>query len=240
MSQNSSSTTTTALLTVGAILLSSAAVAYATTSSSKKQVAPAMSSTSTPKPVLPEGTVESFFLNERSQKIHTIHLPCKQQSPKATVFFLHGVGDHCGRPCYVRLYEKLLSKNVQVFAMDHHGHGLSEGEPRAYCDKFQDYVDDYASYVQTQTNCPDDPIILVGHSLGGLMAILLAQQLGSKVQALVLTAPACGVEMDLEKKVQRLLAPIIDVLLPKALVRSSLKNQFYIGRQRLFLRSCST
>jgi alpha-beta hydrolase superfamily lysophospholipase len=57
------------------------------------------------------------------------------------------------------------------------------------------------------------------------MVILLAKQLGSeKVKGVVLSSPACGVEMDLEKKIQMFLAPVIDTLCPKARVNQSRKR----------------
>jgi alpha-beta hydrolase superfamily lysophospholipase len=169
-------------------------------------------------PVLPEGTTQSSFVNGRSQRIHTIQLSPAPKKKVATVFFLHGIGDHSGRPCYCRLYKKLVSQNVEVFAMDHHGHGQSEGQPRAYCDRFEDYVEDFLTFIETNWT-DDSPLFLAGHSLGGLMAILLAKQLGSeKLKGVVLSSPACGVEMDLEKKMQKFLAPVIDTFCPKARV----------------------
>jgi alpha-beta hydrolase superfamily lysophospholipase len=212
-------------LTVAAITLSTAAIAFAVSSSNKQQ--PKQSRMASSSPVLPEGTIQSSFVNGRSQRIHTIQLSpststTKKSNKVATVFFLHGIGDHSGRPCYGRLYKKLVSQNVEVFAMDHHGHGQSEGQPRAYCDRFEDYVEDYLTFIETNWT-DDSPLFLAGHSLGGLMVILLANQLGSKVKGVVLTSPACGVEMDLEKKMQTFLAPVIDTLCPKARVSPSVR-----------------
>lgn len=170
-------------------------------------------------PILPKGTKESSFINSRSQKIHTIQLDPSGDNVKqvaATVFFLHGLADHCGRGGYCELYERLVAQNCRVFAMDHHGHGQSEGSPRCYCQKFDDYVDDYAQFVEENWKEGDPPIFLISQSLGGLMSIFLSVRLGDKVKGMILGSPACGVMMDLEKKVQLFLAPLLDCLCPKA------------------------
>lgn len=112
-----------------------------------------------------------------------------------------------------------MDQNCRVLSMDHHGHGQSDGSPRCYCNKFDDYIDDYLMFVENNWNKDDDPpLFLIGQSLGGLMAILLSVRLGGdkKVKGMILSSPACGVEMNLEMKIQLFLAPLIDFLIPKA------------------------
>ena len=97
--------------------------------------------------------------------------------------------------------------------MDHHGHGQSDGE-RAFCNSIEDYVDDCCQFIQESTT--DGNLILVGHSMGGLIALLASKRLGDKVTALGMTSPALGVVMDLEKKIQKFISPLIDVTIPHA------------------------
>ena len=52
---------------------------------------------------------------------------------------------------------------------------------------------------------------------GALISVLAALRLGSyHVGGLVLTSPALGVDMNLELKVQKAFAPMIDRFIPKA------------------------
>lgn len=186
-------------------------------------------STSKSLPVLPIGTKKSSFVNSRSQKIHTIQLePTADGNHKkaiATVFFSHGLTDHSGRPGYCEFYERLVAQNCRVFAMDHHGHGQSEGSPRCYCERFDDYVDDYLEFIEKNWKDGDPPLFLVGQSMGGLIAILLSIRLGDKVKGLILNSPACGVNMDLEKKIQLFLAPVIDCVCPKAKLFDAIRTE---------------
>jgi len=201
-------------------------VAYALTQNTAKMTA---TSTAQSSPVLPKGTKVSSFVNSRSQKIHTIQLdPTSDNNgepPKSTVFFVHGLGEHCGRGGYCKFYEGLVAQNCRVFAMDHHGMGQSEGSPRVYCERFEDYVDDYLAFVEANWKEGDPPIFLVGHSLGGLIAIFLSVLLGDRAKGLILSAPACGVEMDIEKKIQLFLSPVINCVAPKAKLVDAVRSQ---------------
>ena len=103
----------------------------------------------------------------RSQSLFTIKvLPPKAAAAaaappssrlRAMLVFAHGIGEHCCRPGYVELFGPLSDAGVDVRSMDHHGHGRSDGRPRGYADKFDDYVVDVVDYVRhCRTECADD------------------------------------------------------------------------------------
>ena len=122
----------------------------------------------------------------------------------------------------VSLYESLSNAGVDVYAYDHHGHGRSGGMPRGYADKFEHYVDDLLDYIQQCQGTYIDrgttppPLILMGQSMGGLISVMAALKLGShKVNGLILTSPALGVDMNLLLTIQKKFAPIINPLAPK-------------------------
>eukprot|EP00804_Cyclotella_cryptica_P008158 CCRYP_004628-RA/>CCRYP_004628-RA protein AED:0.11 eAED:0.11 QI:158/0.85/0.75/1/0.71/0.62/8/934/587 len=175
---------------------------------------------------LPRGFVTNSFTNRRSQSLYVMHLPRRDGSkpPKAMLFVLHGIAEHCTRAGYIRLYQSLAEVGVDVYALDHHGHGRSDGQPRGYAEKLDHYVDDLVDYVEfvSKENYVDKgqtppPLMLLGQSMGGLLAVLAALRLGNeRVAGLILTAPALGVDMSLELKVQKLFAPVINTLAPKA------------------------
>ena len=72
--------------------------------------------------------------------------------------------------------EALVENGLAVLAPDHVGHGLSEGE-RAYTD-FGLVVDDLGATAATAgEHLPGQlPLILVGHSMGGLLAARFVQR----------------------------------------------------------------
>lgn len=175
-------------------------------------------------PSLPDGYITDSFTNSRSQSIFTIHLPRANASvpPKAMFLLIHGAAEHCSRNGYIGLYESLSNAGVDVYSMDNHGQGRSDGEPRGYTETIDDYVSETVEYINLcksnydKDRCP--PLVLMGHSLGGCIAVMTALKMGSgkSNMSLILSSPALGVDMNLELKVQKFFAPVIDFLCPKA------------------------
>jgi len=179
-------------------------------------------------PELPEGTVTASLMNRRNQKLHTLYLKKTSQDTPAPaktnkVFFVHGVGDHSGRPCYTRLYDYIVNNidgadNFELFSLDLHGHGQSEGTPRVYCEHYTDYVNDLVDLIKANFDPQvDQKMHIIGHSLGALIAALAACELPQdQIAGLILSAPATGVEMDVVMRVQKALGPILDCVAPRA------------------------
>jgi alpha-beta hydrolase superfamily lysophospholipase len=106
------------------------------------------------------------------------------------VVLAHGFGEHSGR--YAHVIDRLVEDEAVVYAPDHRGHGRSEG-PRAVVDDIDAMVDDLNLVVQsTKEDNPGLPLVLVGHSMGGLMSIRYAQRYGSELTALAVSGPFLG------------------------------------------------
>nr|HAT8714249.1 alpha/beta fold hydrolase [Legionella jordanis] len=73
-----------------------------------------------------------------------------------------------------------LSQYLHVYAMDFRGHGKSKHTPGAY--RLQDYLTDCYSFIK---ECIQEPAIVLGHSLGGMIAIMLAAHHPQWLQSLV-------------------------------------------------------
>ncbi|MFZ5563274.1 MAG: alpha/beta hydrolase [Thermodesulfobacteriota bacterium] len=111
------------------------------------------------------------------------------ENPVGLVFLCHGLGEHSGR--YSHLIQTLRGRGISFYALDHKGHGKSGGK-RGHTDTFMDYCDDIHQYITTliRPDVPDLPMILLGHSMGGLIAALHAQVFPGDINALVLSSPA--------------------------------------------------
>jgi alpha-beta hydrolase superfamily lysophospholipase len=109
-------------------------------------------------------------------------------SPRATIALAHGMFEHQGRYGYV--VEALLSHGYAVYAIDHRHHGASDGRPGRMT-RFDDYVDDFDLLVgQIERELPGTPIVVLGHSMGGLIATRYALRAQGRLAALVLSGPA--------------------------------------------------
>lgn len=102
----------------------------------------------------------------------------------------HGYGEHIGR--YEHVAERLVAEGAAVVGCDHFGHGRSEGE-RALVERGEDLTDDFHLVAaKARAAHPGLPVVLIGHSMGGLIATRFAQRFGGELDALVISAPIIG------------------------------------------------
>lgn len=106
------------------------------------------------------------------------------------VLLAHGLGEHARR--YDHVAEALVADGAAVYAPDHYGHGRSAGE-RALVEDVEVYVDDLHLVAgRAAAAHPGLPVVLIGHSLGGVIATRYAQRYMDELAALVLSAPVIG------------------------------------------------
>ncbi len=108
--------------------------------------------------------------------------------PRGAVVIAHGFAEHGGR--YAHVAARLVDEGLVVRAPDHRGHGRSDGK-RTSVVRFDDYVDDLTRVIeQVREQWPSGRVILLGHSMGGLIALRLAVHQSALIDALVVSAPA--------------------------------------------------
>ena len=114
-------------------------------------------------------------------------LPAREA--RGIIVLSHGLGEHGGR--YYGLAERLVaSTGNAVYALDHRGHGRSEG-PRANIGRFDYLVSDLGMFIgRAQREHPGVPVVLIGHSMGGTVALACALKYRNILRGLVLSAPA--------------------------------------------------
>jgi alpha-beta hydrolase superfamily lysophospholipase len=136
----------------------------------------------------------------------------------------HGYGEHAGR--YEHVARRLVDEGAVVYAPDHLGHGRSEGE-RAHVDDGEDFSADLHRVAErARAAHPGLPVVLLGHSMGGLVATRYAQRHPGELDALVLSGPAIGGAPQLEMLLT--LDPIPDVPIdPAVLSRDPAVGQAY-------------
>jgi alpha-beta hydrolase superfamily lysophospholipase len=102
----------------------------------------------------------------------------------------HGYGEHSGR--YQHVADRLVEAGAAVYAPDHRGHGRSEGEPALVPDIDAVAGDLHRVAEQAVAEHPGRTVVLIGHSMGGLIATRYAQIHGDELSALVLSGPLVG------------------------------------------------
>jgi len=110
--------------------------------------------------------------------------------PRYLALLVHGYGEHAGR--YQEVAGVLGPHGAAVYAPDHVGHGGSAGE-RVVVEDFEDVVSDVHAVADlARAAHPGLPLVLVGHSMGGLISARYAQRHGAELTALVLSGPVIG------------------------------------------------
>jgi alpha-beta hydrolase superfamily lysophospholipase len=136
--------------------------------------------------VLIDGTAET--LTGHAGELHVATWPNPDAHHIAVL--VHGYGEHVNR--YAQVAADLVAQGAVVYGPDHRGHGLSAGE-RVSIPDFEPVVDDLHQVVQrTRELHVGLPVVLIGHSMGGMIAARYAQRYGGALHALVLSGPVLG------------------------------------------------
>jgi len=107
---------------------------------------------------------------------------------KGVCLVTHGIAEHSGR--YAGLAKALTEHGLSVWALDHRGHGRSQGR-RGDCRTLGDYVQDLHRLLEVSLQAtPTLPRILIGHSLGGLIALAFAVRFPSCIKGVAVSSPA--------------------------------------------------
>ena len=155
---------------------------------------------------------EGYFKGARGiNSYYQYWLP--EDEPKAILLVVHGLAEHCGR--YMNVVNHFAPSGYAVYGIDHIGHGKSDGE-RVYVDRFQDYIDTLKIYFDMIRDWhPDIPVIMIGHSMGGLIGAAYLLEHQQELSAAVLSGPSVKVPDDISKAVI-FAGKVLSVVMPKA------------------------
>jgi lysophospholipase len=149
------------------------------------------------------------FAGARGRNIHwTSWEPADRESAGGIIVVVHGFGEHSGR--YGHVAERLTRDGWAVFALDHHGHGRSEG-PRGRI-SFPEALADIDHLVDLAVERhPGLPVFMLGHSMGGALALRYTLAHRDRLAGLILSGPLVQVE---GRPVAQLLGRVLGRLVP--------------------------
>jgi acylglycerol lipase len=157
---------------------------------------------------------DGTFRGARNLEIHwRAWLP--DSGPRGVVVIAHGASEHAGR--YEHVAARLTSDGYAVYAVEHRGHGHSQGR-RALIDRVKNAVADLDSVVMLAAgDHPGLPVFLLGHSMGGTIAVSYAIVHQDRLAGLILSAPlaalaAAPAPMRVAARVLSALAPRLPLI----------------------------
>jgi alpha-beta hydrolase superfamily lysophospholipase len=166
------------------------------------------------------------------QRLHVQHWPAPDTTAaRGTVLIVHGLGEHIGR--YAHVAAHLNAAGWHVTGYDHRGHGRSDG-PKGKITSDDDLLRDLGQMIDHVRQHTPGPLVLLGHSMGGLIASRFVGQGVARpgeapgdwhrpVDALVLSSPALAADTN---AIQKLLLATLGALAPDLAVNNGLKPEW--------------
>ena len=170
------------------------------------------------------------MLDQGEQTLAFYAWPNAPENARAAVLLLHGLGEHMGR--YGHVASALQAAGYVVFGYDHHGHGLSSGLRGNLLSPSQ-LLDDVRFVIEQVRALTPAPMVLLGHSMGGLIAARAVAQSLPHIDALVMSSPALGAQTNV---IQKLLLATLPKLVPHVRVDNGVKTT-WVARDAQVVRA---
>jgi alpha-beta hydrolase superfamily lysophospholipase len=150
------------------------------------------------------------------------------ETPRGVIIIIHGLAEHGGR--YRETAEFLSGKGWAVYACDLRAHGLSPDPPKAsrvHVNRFADYFYDVDAMMELVRNRHAGlPVYILGHSMGGLIAISYALEKPEALAGAIISSPALGTHPEFKPPLfLKIMVGILSRLAPRLLVDSGLDTQ---------------
>ena len=143
-----------------------------------------------------------------------------ESDPRAVMILVHGLGEHSTR--YAHLAQRFTDAGIAVFALDNRGHGKTPGT-RGVMD-FDKVVTDIGERLEeVRERYPDAPVIVFGHSLGGLLTMTYTVRNRPAITAQIASAPALDSELR-EQRLKFALANLLGGIVPDIVLPTGLDS----------------
>jgi len=158
-------------------------------------------------------SVTGTFSAQDGTDLFTRHWDCTE--PRARMLMIHGIGEHSGRWEHVGSY--FAAAGFDVHGYDQRGHGRTSEGP-VDIESFELFLDD----VEEQLSRLEAPVVIYGHSMGGLIATLYAESDRLQPDLYVLSAPSLSASVP---AILRLAATVLSKVTPSFSMKNSIKGE---------------
>ncbi|KZY63845.1 hypothetical protein A3762_14325 [Oleiphilus sp. HI0125] len=145
-----------------------------------------------------------------------------EQPAHAALVISHGWSEHAAR--YHELATWFTQQGFEVHALDHRGHGKSEGK-RGHVDAWTDYTRDLETLRQTISH---EYQYILGHSMGGMIAALHLLEYPNRFNAAALSGPAADVSYKVPV-LKKLIGKIMSAWYPSLALKNKVDPNIVCG-----------
>ena len=147
---------------------------------------------------------------------------------RGVVLVVHGLGEHAGR--YDAVAGILNAWGFAVRSYDQYGHGESDGT-RGGLPHANRLLDDLSDLIEsTRVRNPGMPLIVLGHSMGGLVAASFVARTLRAIDGLVLSSPALAMRLG---PVQRMMMAVVPRIAPNLTAGNGLEPRYLSHDRRV-------
>jgi len=141
------------------------------------------------------------------------------RTPKAVICHVHGLGEHSSR--YAHVAEAFGKDGYAMFSADLRGHGRSGG-PRGHIPSIEAMMQDIdLLFEHARSRYPGLPLLLYGHSLGGILVLHYGLKRKPNVKGVIATSSALKTPLE-SQTVKVLAAKALGSLAPNVSIPSGL------------------
>lgn len=149
---------------------------------------------------------------------------------RAVIVMVHGAMEHHRR--YGWLIEMWRTSGFHIIMGDLPGQGITSRSRRGHIDSFDEYIFEVKDWVQTAYRY-ELPVFLLGHSMGGLIAIRLLQEEKLHIAGVILSSPCLGL-LNPPSKMVNFLSYGLNIVYPSLRIKSGLTVE--MGTRNLDVR----
>ena len=140
--------------------------------------------------------------------------------PKAVVCLVHGHGEHTSR--YAHVAEAFGRQGYILFGADLRGHGRSGGI-RGHVNSIEDFMQDIdVLLAQARLHYSGLPIILYGHSIGGVLVLCYGLLRKPNIKGVIATSSALHTVVE-KQSLKVMMAKVLGSLMPTTVIASGLE-----------------
>lgn len=155
-----------------------------------------------------------------SDGIEIFYRHYRAESERARMVIAHGLGEHSGR--YGNVVDRLLPQGISIWVPDHRGHGQSGGK-RGHVLNFTQFLADLRITVElAKKDMPGEmPCFLLGHSMGGLIALYFAQRYPGLIDGVAASSPLLGMAIEVPA-IKKILGSVMSYVWPGLIMGNEL------------------
>jgi len=147
-----------------------------------------------PLPKALEPRMQTYFISRGELRLRVMLASSPGKEPRGSIIFSPGRTEFIEK--YLETATDFIDRGFNVLIVDPRGQGLSsrllEDKMKSYVDSFQDYADDLAFATHELSSYLPKPHIVMGHSMGGTIALQAVLSGVMNPSAVICSAPMLG------------------------------------------------